>query len=128
MKEKEGDTMKKSYLIICDDDSAVRDAMRLILGKEYRITFVANGQEAVQAIKKEEPDLLVLDIKMPQINGLEALHKVRKANSQLKILMITGYESTDVAIEAVNSGANDYLTKPFTREGLRGKIEKVLAL
>ena len=119
--------MEKPQLLICDDEYVVRDAIRLILNEDYQITFVHNGQEALDAIKKKEPDLLIMDIKMPKVNGLEALRKIRRAKRRLKVLIMTGYESSDVAVEAVNAGADDYLTKPFKRADFRGKIEKLLA-
>ena len=117
--------MKETKILICDDEPGIRESLKLILERDYTLSYARNGREAVEQVKQHRPDLVITDIKMPHLNGLEALKAIKRADSRLPVLIITGYESSDVAAEAVNLGANDYLTKPFDREKVR---EKVLAL
>ncbi len=119
--------MEKTRILVCDDEAGVRDSIRLILGREYTLTFVTNGEEAVAYVKKHSPDLLIMDIKMPKMSGLEALAVIKRARPRLKVLMITGYESSDAAVQAINLGADDYLVKPFDRDKLRTQIRTLLS-
>ncbi len=118
--------MKKASILICDDQSGIRESLKLILENDYALDFAHHGQEAVDYLKSKTPDLVILDIKMPHMNGLDALRDIRQANARVRILMITGYESSDVAAQAVQLGANDYLTKPFKREEVREKVSSLL--
>lgn len=118
--------MKKASILICDDDTGIRDSLRLILHQEYDLAYAANGAEAVQHLKKNPADLVIMDIKMPRLSGLEALQKMKRVRPRTRILMITGYESSDVAVQAVNQGADDYLTKPFQREEVQEKVTALL--
>ena len=120
--------MKKASILICDDETGVRESLKLILEPEYQLSYVHHGKEAVEYVKKHTPDLAILDIKMPHLNGLEALRTIKRIKPRVRILMITGYESSDVATQAINLGADDYLTKPFDRERVRSKVVTLLGL
>jgi len=118
--------MEKTTILICDDETGVRESLKLILGEEYRLVYASNGEEALQSIKANNPALLILDVKMPRMGGLEVLPKARRIKPTIRILMATGYESSDVAAQAGNLGADDYLVKPFTREQVRAKVTALL--
>ena len=118
--------MSRPRVLICDDERGVRESLKLILEREYDLAFAANGQEALEHLERQEADLAILDIKMPQLNGLEALRALKRLRPGLRILMITGYESGDVAIEAIHLGADDYLTKPFERGKVQEKVRGLL--
>ena len=120
--------MKKASILICDDEMGIRESLRLILEKDYLLDFVTHGKDAVEYLKKHQPDLVIMDIKMPQMNGLDALRSIRRARRNVRILMITGYESSDVAAQATHFGADDYLAKPFEREKVWEKVEALLNL
>ena len=117
---------KKASILICDDERGIRESLKLILEKDYALDYVTHGKEAVEYVKKHPPDLVIMDIKMPHMNGLDALRRIRRACPRVRILMITGYESSDVAAQAIQLGANDYLTKPFEREKVWEKVEALL--
>ena len=118
--------MKRPQLLICDDETGIRESLKLILEENYDLVYAGNGQEALEQTKQLQPDLLIMDIKMPFLNGLDALIPIRAQNPTLKILIVTGYESSDVAAQAIQRGANDYLTKPFTREEVWEKVAQLL--
>lgn len=119
--------MKKASILICDDETGVRESLKLILERDYALDYVTHGKDAVEYVKKHPPDLVIMDIKMPHMNGLDALRRIRRARPRVRILMITGYESSDVAAQAIHLGANDYLTKPFEREKVWKKVEALLS-
>jgi YesN/AraC family two-component response regulator len=119
--------MKKASILICDDEMGIRESLKLILERDYALDYVTHGKEAVEYVKKHQPDLVIMDIKMPHMNGLDALRRIRRARPRVRILMITGYESSDVAAQAIQFGANDYLTKPFEREKVWEKVEALLS-
>ncbi len=117
--------MPKIQVLVCDDEEGVRESLKLILSGEYSLSFAVNGEEAVEYVKRHDPDLVIMDIKMPKMNGLEALSQIKKLKPQIRVMMITGYESDDVAAQAMRIGADDYLTKPFDRETVRVKLQKL---
>jgi DNA-binding NtrC family response regulator len=118
--------MEKVRILVCDDEQGVRDSLKLILEPEYELSYVANGEEAVEHLRANPADLLILDVKMPRMGGVEALQKIKRVRPRLKVLMITGYESHDVAAQATKFGADDYLTKPFESKKVLAKIQALL--
>lgn len=118
---------KRHHVLVCDNDPVIRDSLELILEKDYTLGFATNGQEAVEYLKHRPADLLILDIHMPDGNGLEVLKRIKRTSRRTKILMLTGYESIDVAVLAVEKGANDYLTKPFERDKLISRVQFLLS-
>lgn len=117
--------MPKIQVLVCDDEEGVRESLKLILSGDCNLSFSVNGEEAVEHVKRHDPDLVIMDIKMPKMNGLEALSQIKKLKPQIRVMIITGYESDDVAAQAIRLGADDYLTKPFNRETVRAKMQKL---
>ena len=113
-------------LLIVDDDESVREVFRCILQSEYRIIEACGVDEALSLIDRERPDLVTLDIRMPEKNGLEGLRLIRERNANLPIVMIAGSSSIDTACEALRLGASDYLKKPFGPNQLLTSIRKNL--
>ena len=118
--------MKKANILICDDETGVRESLKLILDEAFALSYAGNGKEAIAHVQSQEPDLVIMDIKMPHLNGLETLKSLKSLKPTLKVLIITGYESSDVAAQATRLGASDYLTKPFERERVRAKVDALL--
>lgn len=118
--------MPKATILICDDEEGVRESLKHMLGDEYVLSYAADGAEAVAFVKAHDPDLAILDVKMPKINGLEALRQIKSAKPHVKVLMITGYDSTDIAAQAINLGAADYLVKPFKQLAILAQINAAL--
>ncbi len=107
--------LEGSTILIADDEPSIRDLLEDILGPNgARVLVASSGQEALDAIEASTPDLAILDVRMPEPGGLTILKQLRERGNDIPILIITAYSSSTVTIEAMRSGAYDYLTKPFT--------------
>ncbi len=113
-------------LLIVDDEKAVRYAFKRTFGDEYTIRTAENGREAVEAVDREEPDVVLMDIRMPGMDGLEALAVIKEHHSHLPIIMVTAFADSSTAMQAMKDGAFDYVSKPFDNDELRQVIDKAL--
>jgi two-component system nitrogen regulation response regulator NtrX len=119
----------KPRILVIDDEAAIRDSLRMILEYEhYEFVGASSGPEGVAAIKRDPPDVILLDIKMPGMNGLETLAEIRKVDESLPIAMISGHGTTTDAMHATRLGAFDFIDKPFTSERVLVTIAKGLEL
>jgi two-component system nitrogen regulation response regulator NtrX len=117
----------KSRVLVIDDESAIRDSLKMILEYEdYQFVGAASGQEALDVIRRERPDIVLLDIKMPGMDGMEVLRKIRALDEGLPIVMISGHGNTATAVEAIRSGAIDFLDKPLSSERVIVTLRNVL--
>lgn len=121
--------MNKAQVLIIDDEAAERitlgEALRL---ENYRVTLAASGEEALSLIKEEVPfDLVILDLKLPGIDGLQVLEALHEAQPELVVILITGYATLETAIEALRKGAYDYLLKPCPVEEIIATARKGLS-
>ncbi len=116
--------MRKNILV-CDDEEGIRESLKLILEKDYDVTFAANGDEAIEVVKTKPIDAIIIDIKMPRIDGIETMRKLKKIKPNLKILVTSGYKSVETAQEAVNAGASNYIVKPFARTEILDAVGKL---
>jgi len=118
---------KKERILIVDDEASLRDMLMILLEREgYQVTAADNGQIALDLIQSTTFDLIVSDMKMPRLNGLELLRKVREQDIDTPVLMITAFSSTEDAVEAMKLGAYDYITKPFKNDEIRLVIKNAL--
>ncbi len=117
--------MKGSKILLVDDEIIFTTNMsKLLKTRGYRVTSVNSGDAAVGALEKENFDVVVLDLKMPGMDGLTTLKEINKLGLFTETLILTGHGSIDTALEAIKLGAYDYLTKPCEIEELVAKIEK----
>ncbi len=107
------DAPKKPRILICDDEEGIRESLKLILEDFYELEFAKNGLESLEMIKKSAPAMMFLDIKMPKLHGMETLKQIKKARPDLPVVIVTGYQSVEIAQEALKNGAADYIPKPF---------------
>lgn len=114
----------KKSILICDDEEGVRESLNLILGNDYDLSFAANGNEALNFLKKHDVDLVIMDIKMPQKNGLETLKEIHHQKPNTKVIMVTGYQSIETARETSRYGIFDYITKPFESSTVKETVKK----
>ena len=102
-------------VLVIDDEAGVRRTLSMILEDEgYKVITASDGTEGLERALAEEPDLILCDIRMPRMDGLEFLEEYRKKNGQALVITITAYGSNELAVEAMKKGAYDYLAKPFT--------------
>jgi len=114
-------------ILIVDDEATMREACHEVLASEgFSLQEASSGEEALQIIARRSFDLLILDIKMPRVDGLEILRHVQKESPGTATVVITGYPSIDTAVEAMRLGAVDFLPKPFTPDVLRLTVRRVL--
>ncbi len=114
-------------MLVVDDDPSLRNMMNIVLKKEgYDVTCVENAKVALSTLKNESFELIISDIKMPDISGIELLKKVKSLDPDMPVVMITAYGSTDDAVEAMKLGAENYITKPFNLDELKIIIDKIL--
>lgn len=120
--------MNKSVnILIVDDDESIRDSCTQVLKKEgYGVKAAKDGEEGLNAFKKEFFHLVFLDLKLPGIDGMEVLKKIKEENPATPVIIITGYASITSAVECMKRGAFDYLAKPFSPEELRFLTKKAL--
>ena len=116
--------MKGSKILLVDDEAVFTTNMgKLLTNRGYKVTAANSGDAAIQALEKENFDVVVLDLKMPGMDGLATLKEIKKLGLFTETLILTGHGSIDTALEAIKLGAYDYLTKPCEIDDLMGKIE-----
>jgi len=113
-------------ILVTDDDNGLRELIRINLEHEgYKVIQAANGVQCVQAVREQRPDLVIMDVMMPEMDGLEACGKVREF-SQTPILMLTAKVQSEDVITGLDRGADDYLIKPFNMDELSARIRALL--
>ena len=106
-------------ILLVDDESAIRRALRPPLVElGFQVTEVVRGEEALQMLRAQTYDVVLLDISMPGIGGIETLRRIRVISPKLPIIMLTVRDGEDEKVEALDLGANDYVTKPFSTPGI----------
>jgi two-component system nitrogen regulation response regulator NtrX len=117
----------KPRILVIDDEAAIRDSLRMILEYEdYDFLGASSGPEGVALVKRDSPDMVVLDIKMPGMNGLETLAEIRKVDDAVPVAMISGHGTITDAMQATRLGAFDFIEKPFTSERVLVTVAKGL--
>ena len=120
---------KTPHILVIDDELSMRELLEVLLNKEgYRVTCAENGRDAISMIKKTVFDLLLCDIRLGDITGIDVLKALREENQDTVVIMISAYASTEAAVEAMNEGAYDFVPKPFNNEELKQTIKNALSL
>ncbi|MFQ5526788.1 MAG: sigma-54-dependent transcriptional regulator [Thermoanaerobaculia bacterium] len=122
---------KQSYrgrVLVVDDEESIRESLRMILEYEgYRVEEAKNGEDAIEAVRRQAPEAVLLDIKMPGLDGLSVLNRLQERGYDLPVIIITGHGDVSTAVEATKSGAFDFFEKPLQRErvlvSLRNAVE-----
>ena len=121
------DDQKKNRILVVDDESSLRELLVIMLQREgYQVNEAVDGEQALEMIVSEAYDLVVSDIQMPKMTGIELLRKLSQENIDATLIMITAFSSTEEAVEAMKLGAYDYITKPFKNDEIRLVVKKAL--
>jgi DNA-binding NtrC family response regulator len=119
--------LARKKILVIDDERDIGWLFSKILTEEgYQVLIALNGPEGISTIQKEKPDLIILDLKLPGMDGIETLREIRKFDKDLLVVVLTGYETVDTAIEAMKLGAYDYLSKPVNIDKIKALIKDAL--
>jgi two-component system response regulator MprA len=117
----------KAHILVVDDDPRITDLLRRILAYEgYSVAIAASGSEALDRSLERPPDLVVLDIMLPGLDGLEVAQRLRTAGDNVPILMLTARDTVADRVKGLETGADDYLVKPFAPEELVARVKALL--
>ena len=116
----------KNQILVVDDEIGPRESLKMILSPDYNVVTAENGQEGIDKFDSSVPDLAIIDIRMPVMNGVDLMKAIRERSPETPIIILTGYGTLESAQEAVRLGAYDYISKPYDVETLRGKVQEAL--
>lgn len=115
------------HVLLVDDDEGIRDALAEFLNTlEFSVVTAENGEEALSKFGRGDFEIVLADLMMPKLDGMGLLNRIREVDEDVIFLMITGHPSIGTAVESINRGADDYITKPFHLEDVKLRIEKAL--
>lgn len=116
--------MKK--VLVIDDEAIVRTSCQRTLTPEgYDVRLATSGREGIEFMEKEDFSLVLLDLKMPDMDGIEVLNKINATWPETKVVMVTGYSTVDTAVQALRLGAYNFIEKPFTPDSLLAAVKEV---
>lgn len=119
--------MALSRILVVDDEESIREFFQIMLKREgYDVVTAANGKEGFEAYKKHSVDVIISDIQMPEMSGMDFLVKVKEADPEMVMIMVTAFGSTDTAVEAMKLGAYDYIQKPFKIDEIKIILRQAL--
>ena len=111
-------------VLVIDDERGPRESLRMVLKYDYEIFLADRVAGGVELLREKEPDLVIMDIRMPEKSGIEGLQEIREINPFVSIVMLTGYGDLETAQQAIRFGANDYLQKPFDAHEIQTVVKK----
>jgi len=117
--------MRPAVLIV-DDDAGLRESFRLILEESYELVEASDGRQALDIVRNREIDLVLLDIRLPEMDGIEVLERIKAMDEQVEVVLVTAVKTVRTAVAAMKLGAFDYLTKPFEEDDLLSVVRRAL--
>ncbi len=119
---------KRPRILVVDDEAAMRESLKdWLMEDDYEVDLAASGEDAISMARDTSWDIILLDLKMPGMDGLETMSRLKKVIPETEILMMTAYGSIDTAVQAMKEGAFDYLVKPFDPDEIEMQIKKIVA-
>ncbi|HEX5773903.1 MAG TPA: sigma-54 dependent transcriptional regulator [Geomobilimonas sp.] len=119
--------MKKTKILVVDDEHLIRWSLEQNLKKQgYEVTSAGNGEDALRQVREDQPELVLLDIQLPGINGLEVLERIKDIDEEIIVIMVTAHGGLETAVNAMRLGAYDYINKPFNLDEMAIVIKKAL--
>lgn len=117
----------KPTILVVDDDPGARQSLEVILEDAYRILSAGSGQEALEIFRRESVDLILLDVNMPEMDGLEVLRRIKEQDETADVIMVSALNLARKAVDAIRLGAYDYITKPYEPEDILSSVHRVLS-
>ena len=118
---------KKAKILVVEDNPATRELLRELLSQEgYMVKIARDGKEALLKARKESFNLILTDVKMPHMNGIQLLKELQKIIPHTKVVIVTATADLQIAVKAMKLGAYDYITKPFCLDSILQKVKKAL--
>jgi len=118
--------MNKAMVLVIDDEISPRESLRMVLKEKYIVNTVSGALKGLDFLKHNHADLIILDIKMPEMDGITALKEIKEDHPDIEVILLTAYASLDTARDAIRFGAFDYLMKPFDKDDVLGVVERGL--
>lgn len=122
------ESLKIANILIIDDEQGPRESIKMVLGDDHRCLLARNGLEGLKILEQEPIDLVILDLKMPGLSGIEILEIIRSKDTEIEVILLTGFGTLETAQKAIRLGIFDYMSKPFDvthlRKVVRGAIER----
>ncbi len=120
--------MKEKWpVLVVDDEENVRESLSVILNDDYEVLTAASGQEALSKIEQQRPGMLFLDIRMPEMDGLETLRRIREKDQSLDVVIVTAVDNPVTPVESRRLGISGYIVKPFEEKEIKGTVARVFA-
>lgn len=120
--------MSKGRILVVDDEDIVRTSCSRTLSPEgYEVRLAKNGVEGLKMASEERFDLVLTDLKMPDMDGIEVLRIIKEKWPETAVIIVTGYQTVDTAVKAIKLGAYDYIEKPFTPDALISAVTEAIA-
>src|SRR6266550_5746627 len=116
----------RPVVLVVDDDHGVRESFRLILEDRYEVLEAADGRQALERLRASPVDLVLLDIRLPEMDGIEVLERMKAVDDGVEVILVTAVKTVRIAVDAMKLGAFDYLTKPFDEDELLSLIRRAL--
>ena len=118
--------MNSPLLLAVDDEAAVRESLKMVFCKEYRLLEAASVDAAMHQVQEEKPHVVLLDMLLPKTDGIEILRQIKAIHPSCEVIILTGVNSQQLAARAMDFGAFDFISKPFDIVELRHKVKKAL--
>lgn len=127
-KKKKTKATSKPKVLVIDDELDLLNSFKQILREEgYSVTTVQNGFKGIEANKDENPDLIILDLKMPEMGGIETLRNIRKTDKDVVVVILTGYGDAETVRTAADLNVYEYISKPFNNDVIKKVIKEALS-
>jgi DNA-binding NtrC family response regulator len=120
--------MDAPILLLIDDEFGVRESIKMVFGKQYRMLEADSVETALPIVQESRPDVILLDVMMPRTDGIETLQRVKEIHPACEVIMLTGVNSQQLAEKAKQFGACDFIGKPFDIADLRAKVARAIEL
>ena len=116
----------KENILVIDDELAPRQSVMMVLKDDYNVSTAAGAYEGLEYMSQHSVDLVVMDVRMPEMDGITALQEIKKRHSDIEVILLTAYANLDTVRDAILCGAFDYLIKPFDKDELLLLVKKGL--